>query len=492
MRRTRQHRGHCTGPHAVLRNSRLCGRRASFVGTWGTDVPRIDFKVLRLLAREKRLLRLAWPVVIARSTQAVIGLADAAMSAPLGQEGLAAVTTGAMNVLGGLILPMGIAFIVQSFAAQLKGQGRAGDAVNYGWYGLWMAGGFGVVALGLPIVVDPILDLFSYDQAVRAGMRDYIVTRSYSVFAVVGVEVLGNWFGGLGNTKPHMVAGVVSMLANIGLNWLLITGQAGAPRLEEHGAALASTLASWIGFGWLLRCFNQERKRSSGSGARLRWSEFVQMMRFGVPHGFNWFFEFAAFALFMNLVVAHLGTTVLAATMVVFNLNSVSFMPAFGVASAGAILAGQQIGAKHHNRVWPTLKLTLGTMLMWQCVVSCIYLAFPKWLLRWFDQDIGRSTDFVEVGALLLAISVLWQLFDAVVAACGEVLRAAGDTLWCLVVRLLIAWAFFVPVSMLVVFRWGGEHRAAMLCVVVYLGILALALAYRFHSGKWRTIKLVS
>ena len=103
---------------------------------------------------------------------------------------------------------------------------------------------------------------------------------------------------------------------------------------------------------------------------------------------------------------------------------------------------------------------------------------------RLLDRAIDRRHVF-RLGGLSVATA-------AVVAACGEVLRAAGDTLWCLVVRLLIAWAFFVPVSMLVVFRWGGEHRAAMLCVVVYLGILALALAYRFHSGKWRTIKLVS
>lgn len=454
-------------------------------------VSKVTLKYLRFLAREKRLLRLAWPVVVARATQAVIGLADAAMSAPLGQEGLAAVTTGSMNVLGLLILPMGTAFIVQSFAAQLKGQGRAGDAVPYAWYGLWMAGAFSAVALASLVTVDPVLELFNYDSDVRMGMRDYILVRSYSVFAVIGIEVLGNWFGGLGDTRPHMTAGVISMLANIGLNWLLITGQAGAPRLEEYGAGLASALASWVGFGWLFWRFCQARARSLGSKVLLRWSAFVRMMRFGIPHGFNWFFEFAAFALFMNIVVAHLGTTVLAATMVVINLNSVSFMPAFGLASAGAILAGQHIGARHPERVWPTLKLTLGTMLAWQGLVSCAYLAWPDVLLRGFDHEVQRESQFVQVGATLLAISVLWQWFDAVVSVCGEFLRAAGDTLWCLLARLIIAWAFFLPCSILVVFRWGGQHEAAMYCVVAYLGITAVALSYRFYTGRWRTIQLV-
>lgn len=428
-------------------------------------------------------------MVVARATQAVIGLADAAMCAPLGEEGLAAVTTGSMNVLGSLMLPMGVAFIVQSFASQLKGQARGREALNYAWYGLWMAGFFAALALGLVAFIEPMLKCFSYAPNVRTGMRDYIIARAFSVFAVVGMEVLGNWFSGLGNTKPQMVAGVISMVANIGLNWLLITGQGGAPRLEEFGAGLASSVSSWLGFAWLLFRFNGERKDSPQSGAPLRWREFLRMMRFGVPHGFNWFLEFAAFALFMNVAVAHLGTTVLAATMVVISLNSVSFMPAFGVASAGAILAGQHIGASHHDRVWPTLKLTLYTMLAWQCVVSCIYLTYPGVLLRVFHHD--ASSDFVAMGMSMLAISILWQGFDALVTAYSETLRAAGDTLWCLVVRLALAWFVFLPVSILVVFWGGGKHQAAMYCLVLYIALTAAALTYRFHSGKWRIIKLL-
>src|SRR5690606_9277498 len=109
--------------------------------------------------------------------------------------------------------------------------------------------------------------------------------------------------------------------------------------------AWASTIASWIGFAGIFACFltgvgHDAPRKPKG----LRLSEVGRMLRFGLPSGFNYFLEVAAFALFINVIVGHLGTTTLAAFNVVFQLNMISFMPAFGIASAGAILVGESIG----------------------------------------------------------------------------------------------------------------------------------------------------
>src|SRR5207247_9449061 len=82
----------------------------------------------------RRLLRLAWPVVIARSSQVVVGVSDAIMVAHLGEAALAATTTGATNTFNLLILPMGLVFIVSSFTSQFTGEGNPAAARRYGWY----------------------------------------------------------------------------------------------------------------------------------------------------------------------------------------------------------------------------------------------------------------------------------------------------------------------------------------------------------------------
>ena len=95
------------------------------------------------------LLSLAWPVVLSRSAQAVIGFCDALMTAPLGEDALAATTTGSLNCLAILILPMGVAFIVQSFAAQLSAKDDLESARRYGWYGVMLALISGLLSLAL-------------------------------------------------------------------------------------------------------------------------------------------------------------------------------------------------------------------------------------------------------------------------------------------------------------------------------------------------------
>jgi len=81
----------------------------------------------------RALLTLAWPVIFARATQSVIGFCDALMVAPLGEEPLAAATTGALNTMAFIMLPMGTMFILQSFASQLRGRNELEAIPRYAW-----------------------------------------------------------------------------------------------------------------------------------------------------------------------------------------------------------------------------------------------------------------------------------------------------------------------------------------------------------------------
>lgn len=440
----------------------------------------------------KALLGLAWPVVIARSSQAVIGFCDALMTAPLGENSLAAVTTGSMNVFTVVILPMGLVFIAQSFAAQLEGKKRLDAAVRYAWYALILAGLSMAVGLLLVPVIPSVLGTVGYEAEVLSLMTTYLQIRMLSVGPAVGIEALGNWYGGLGNTRLHMIAGLVAMVFNVFLNWVLIGGNLGAPALGVTGAALASIIATWIAFCALAFMFAMKVGLDRIESVRPRGlmaAELTRMVRFGLPHGINWFLEFAAFALFINVVVRDLGTTVLAAMMVVFNINSVSFMPAFGIATAGSILSGQAIGRDEKDSVKSILWLTMRVAVVWQCTIGVAYILFPSTLMAWFSSE-GSSPELVTIGAVLLALSAAWQLFDAAAITLGETLRSAGDTAWTLYARLTIAWLVFVPASYVGVKMLDGGHVAAMLCIIGYLALLAIVLAWRFWTGAWRNIDL--
>lgn len=440
----------------------------------------------------RALLRLAWPVVLARATQSVIGFTDALMVAPLGEDVLAAATTGALNAFLLIILPMGTVFIVQSFAAQLRGRGQVAALARYAWYGLILAGIAALLAAASLPLVPSLLSLFDYSPSVHALMSSYLSIRLLSVGFVVGGEALGNWYGGLGHTRPAMFAGLVAMVINVAANYLLIQPRLGLPGYGIEGAAWASVLGSFVGFLLLLLPFLRGiGYRKVTTALDLRLDELWRVVRFGLPNGANWFLEFASFTLFINIFVAELGTTALAAFSVVMQLNSVAFMPAFGIASAGAIFVGETIGRGAHHQVWFIVRLTGGVAAAWMVSIGLLYVLIPEWLMSWFRPADLPAAALVSTGATMLMLSALWQLFDALGLTLGEALRAAGDTTWCMAARILLAWFVFLPAAW-VGLRWlDGEVVTVMVIVAGYVLLLAVALGLRFASGRWQRIELV-
>jgi MATE family multidrug resistance protein len=434
------------------------------------------------------LLKLAAPIIISRASQTVVGLSDALMVAHLGAASLASVATGGLNAYTVLILPMGITFIISSFSSQLFGKGDLAGARRYGWYGLLVALATLVLSLLSQPLVEPILSKLPYSPDVVLLMGTYIRIRLLSAGAAIGIEALANYYGGLGRTWPGMVANLVAMVFNVLGNWVLIDGHWGFPALGVSGAAWASTIATTIGFAAFFLYFLADARPEAR--ARLQVGEFGRMLRFGLPSGFNWLFEFGAFVFFANVVVGGLGTAALAAMNSVMTINSVSFMPAFGLASAGAILVGQAIGASRKDEVPGVVRLSAASALVWQGSVGLVCVLIPSLLISFFAKGEGGA-EVAVIGARMLMISAAWQVFDALGMTVGESLRGAGDTFFPMVARIAIAWVVFVPGSYFTVRYFGGGDVAATLWLVAYLALLSLALFLRFRAGSWRRIELV-
>jgi len=431
------------------------------------------------------LLKLAWPIVVSRASQTVISLSDALLVAHLGAAALASTATGAINAMTVLMLPLGISFIVQSFASQLFAKNDLAGARRYGWYGLILAALTQVACLLAWPQVGRVLELLPYEPDVRDLMASYLRIRLLSGGAVIGIEALGSYFGGLGRTRPGMVANITAMVLNVAGNWILIDGLFGAPAMGVPGSALASALASGIAFAGFFIYFLME-----GPRVKLSAREFFRMLRFGIPEGFNWFFEFGSFVFFTNVTMASLGTSSLAAMNAVLTVNSVSFMPAFGLASSGAILVGQAIGANRRDDVPGILKLTMKTALAWQGAVGLICLLIPQFLIGFASQG-EKGPEVVAIGVQMLRVAALWGVFDAMAMTQTETLRGAGDTFVPMMLRIALAWLVFAPGSYFSVQVLGWNAVQAISWFVIHLAALAAILFVRFRLGAWRHIQLV-
>jgi MATE family multidrug resistance protein len=195
----------------------------------------------------------------------------------------------------------------------------------------------------------------------------------------------------------------------------------------------------------------------------------------------------------VNVVVAGLGTVPLAALMAVLQINSFSFMPAWALASAGAILVGQSIGAGARDEVPRVVRLTFVVTATWQCAVGLVYVLAPDVIFAVFARgpDPAIAEQLRAAGTRMLVLSAAWQFFDATAATLSECLRAAGDTTFTLWARIVIAWLLFAPGSWISVRVLGMGDVAAVGWIVAYIAVLAGVLYLRFRSGAWRRIELL-
>ena len=436
---------------------------------------------------------LLWPgpVVLARSSQSVIGFCDALMIAPLGEESLAATTTGAINIFAVIILPMGMAFIVQSFASQLHGKGDLAGARRYAWYGLILAAACMVAATAVIPLVDPIIGIFPHAPAVHHAMTDYISIRLFAVGAIIAIEVLGNWYGGLGNTRLHMIASMVAMVLNVALNWLLIEGNLGFPAMGVEGRRPGQRHRQLGGIRTpgpgVLQALGRRQDHRQARPAHLGVRSHAALRRAQRSELVSRVCRLCSIS---QLGRGRPGAGDSGGDDGRFADQFGFLHAAFGISSAGAIMVGQAIGRKEYDDVEKIVGQTGAVAAVWQVSVGLLYVAIPTALMSLFAPPTENGPQFLAVGASMLIISAAWQLFDAWAMTMSEALRAAGDTAWCMWARLTLAWAFFTPGAIVAVQVLGGGPNVAITCVVLYLAALALLLVWRFYTGAWRDIDL--
>ncbi|QQR90575.1 MAG: MATE family efflux transporter [Myxococcales bacterium] len=440
----------------------------------------------------KKLIRLAGPLVVTRSTLAVTGIADAVMVSPLGEEAVTSVTAGAVDLINFAMLPLGIVHMVQSFASQYAGKKDIVTSQRYAVYAIGIALLAQVLALAILPLLKPAVALSDYTLEVQSLLVDYLWIRMFGVATLVITEALGMWYAGQGDARTQMVVQLIMTFANIFLNWILITGHWGIPAFGVQGAAIASVLASALGSVLLVMVFFRKNiNRGYLSRRELKSEEFYRLLRFGLPNGLLSFLGYGSWTFFINVAVAHLGTQLAAATLIVLNINNLCFLPAFGLGAAGAIIAGQYIGAGMPERAPQILRMTLSVTILWAVLLGATYFLVPEFYLNLFA--IGKDANFslVDVGSNILKISAAVLLFDSTATVLTAFLRAVGDTHWLFAAQLVINWLVFVPLAIIGVMLIDGGYIAAMGAFLFCMFLSSAAYLVRIRSNRWRSIDLL-
>ena len=424
----------------------------------------------------KPMATLAVPVVMAELGWTMMGLVDTLMVGPLGPKAIGAVGIGSSLFLGVVIFAFGMFFGLDTLVSQAFGGQRLEECHRWLIHGTVLAVVLSVPFTGLLWWISGNLDSWGLHPDVLVLTRPYLDALTWSVLPLLLYCAFRRYLQGMGIVRPVMVALIAANIANLAFNWILIHGKLGAPALGVTGSAWATVGARVAMAGYLLAVIvYRERNRRPGlfqTPLAIESAWMRRLVTLGAPAAAQLTLEVGVFAA-STALAGRLHPTALAGHQIAINIAAFTFMVPLGVSSAGAVRVGHAVGRLDPEGAaragWTALSLGLAFM---SCAAA-VFLLAPRMLISLFTT----APDVIAIGASLLTIAAVFQMFDGLQGVATGVLRGLGDTRTPMLWNLGAHWFIGLPLGYTLCFvtgvgvtgLWWGLSAGLIICGIALL-----------------------
>jgi MATE family multidrug resistance protein len=422
--------------------------------------------------------RLAAPIVVVQVGMMSMGAVDAAM---LGRVSPAAMGGGALGNFYWLIatiIGQGAVQAIDPLVSQALG---AGDTVGMRrgvQRGLIIGALLAVPASLLLVPAGAILRWLGQPPDVAALAGDYAIACIPGTLAYFWFFALRQSLQALQRPGPLVLTVVAANVFNAFLDWILIFGNWGFPRLEVAGAAWATSIGRW-GMCLMLAVLGWRHLRPHLRGswrASFAWPALRHMLRIGLPIGIHQWLEIVAFGGAL-LLMGLFGTVALAAHNITITIVAMTYMVPLGTSSAAAVLVGHAIGRRDAEGARREASAALVCGVGFMAVSGLCLVLLPQVLSRGFTTDVS----VIALAERLFPIAAAFQVFDGIQGVSSGILRGAGDTRVPMFLNLIGFVVVGIPASALLGFSAGLGPEGIWWGLVVCLGVVAALLAWRVH-----------
>ena len=392
------------------------------------------------------LWKLAWPILIGQLATVGMGAADVAMTGHTNPEELAAVSLGAAIWSIVLVTVSGIMMAINTLVAHEIGAARHDRVPHIVRQALWKALLVGLVACLLTNMAALVFDHLMLEPAVAAKAKLFVHIISCALPPFAAYRALYGYSTSINQTKPVMVIALAALALNIFVNYLLIYGHWGMPKLGGVGCAVATTCCVWMMLLAMLAWIRiAPAYHATYPFTHWEWPQTASigpMLRLGLPIGVTYFAEVSAFGV-ISLLVARFGVIQVSAHQIALNFSSVVFMVplTFGIALVTRV--GHAVGEAN---------LRKARFISWVGVAMSLTAAIVSaTLITVFRHQIAQAyTSDPQVQALcaqLLLFAALFQLSDATQVATSCAIRGYKVTRQPMLIQLLAFWGFSLPIG---------------------------------------------
>ncbi len=433
----------------------------------------------------KALAAIGVPVAVQNLLTTTASMVDTMMVAPLGDElnvgalGLCAQFSSLMfscywGFVGGGML----------FFAQYWGS-REDDGIDrsYGLTWLCMMAVAVIFALLALLAPEAVMRVYTDKAAIQKIGVSYLKIAGFAYPMQVWSMAMSALLRATERVKIPMIASVVSVAANIFLNWALIYGHFGLPAMGIRGAALATTIAAAVNVAAIyLMAALRKYPYLFHLRAHFRWSR-AQVRSFFTK----------CFPIILNELFLGIGNMIINVTLgrqpeevidglAVFRTLEGLIIGFFaGFSSAASVLVGKCVGAGELDRAYERAK-----RLVYLCsgIIFAVGLGVVG-LRRPILTAMGLSGASYRAGSAFLIIYVFVALIRMGNWIMNDTYRASGDAVTGTVLEIVFMYVLVVPAVLVASFALKLPYWAIFLCCYADEPIRYILMQLHLYSGKW-------
>jgi len=429
-------------------------------------------------------LALGLPLIGAQLAQMAINVTDTVMIGWLGAEPLAASVLATQLVFLFFIMGMGFGLAAMPLAAQAHGRNDIRGLRRAIRMGMWMI----LLLASLSMVplwfTERFLLYLGQEETTAALAGHYMRVAQWLLFPALLITVFRSYLSALERAHVVLWVTVAGALVNALLNYVLIFGHFGAPRLEIIGAAIASVGSNLVMLAVLIAYCGSNRSLAKYELFvrfwRADWGALFQLLKLGWPISATIIAEVALFSA-ASVMIGWIGTIELAAHGIALQLAGVAFMVPLGLSNAATVRIGNAFGRRDWIGLGRAARVTVGLSVAATLVSAMLFWLFPDTLIGWYLDSGNPDAGAVLAHAVpLLAIAAAFQLADGLQAVGSGMLRGLSDTRVPMIIAVVSYWIVGLPLGYLLGIHYEFGARGVWWGLAAGLIVSAAAMNWRF------------
>jgi MATE family multidrug resistance protein len=384
-----------------------------------------------------------------------VGLVDNIMVGQLGSAELAAVSLGNSFFFVAMSLGIGFSTAITPLVAEADSENNFKKGKSAFKHGLFLCIVLSLLLFGMILLAKPLMYLMEQPEEVVLLTMPYLDIIAISLIPLIIFQGFKQFSDGLSLTKHAMYATIVGNLINIGLNYILIFGKLGFPKMGIVGAGVG-TLVSRLAMIAIIWTLLKNDKKASAFVTHIRLfildsTMLKKIINLGLPSAMQMFFEVAIFtsAIWLSGL---LGKNAQAANQIALNLSSMTFMIAMGLSVTAMIRVGNQKGLRNYEELQRIAKSIFLMGIMFASVFALLFLIFhdifPALYLDLDDvNNYLDNQEVVSIASKLLLVAALFQISDSAQVIFLGALRGLQDVKIPTVLTFIAYWMIGFPTS---------------------------------------------